>query len=96
MFKQNLVTNVWKYKLKERTRYQLKSTERNNYLIECNFTGNYTTRVKEEKELTEDQLKTRYVGKQDPKKHLEDAVIGRMEENAVTLLSSNVDKIAFK
>lgn len=56
----------------------------------------YTTRVKEEKELTEDQLKTRYVGKQDPKKHLEDAVIGRMEENAVTLLSSNVDKIAFK
>ena len=45
--KQNLVTNVWKYKLKERTRYQLKSTERNNYLIECNFTGNYTTRVKE-------------------------------------------------
>lgn len=27
----------------------------------------YTTRVKEEKELSEDQLKTRYVGKQDPK-----------------------------
>ncbi|KAG7662195.1 RPN11 [[Candida] subhashii] len=30
----------------------------------------YHQRVQEEKELTEDQLKTRYVGKQDPKKHL--------------------------
>lgn len=56
----------------------------------------YTTRVKEEKELSEDQLKTRYVGKQDPKKHLEDEVTGRMEQNVVSLLTSNVDKISFK
>lgn len=55
----------------------------------------YTTRVKEEKELTEDQLKTRYVGKQDPKKHLEDTVVNRMEENIVSLLTSNVDKVSF-
>lgn len=42
-----LVTDVWRYKLLERSKYFLKSTERNNYLIECNFAGNYTTRVKE-------------------------------------------------
>ncbi len=42
-----LVTDIWRYKLKERSKYLLKSTERNNYLIECNYAGNYTTRVKE-------------------------------------------------
>ncbi len=46
-FKPTLVTNVWRYKLKERSKYLLKSTERINYLIECNYAGNYTTRVKE-------------------------------------------------
>lgn len=56
----------------------------------------YTERVKEEKELTEDQLKTRYVGKQDPKKHLEETVATRMEENIVSLLAGNVDSISFK
>lgn len=56
----------------------------------------YTTRVKEEQELNEQQLKTRYVGKQDPKKHLEDAVNERMEENIVSLLAGNVDTLAFQ
>lgn len=45
--KSTLVTDVWRYRIKERSRYLLKSTERNNYLIECNYAGNYTTRVKE-------------------------------------------------
>lgn len=56
----------------------------------------YTTRVKEEKELTEDQLKTRYVGKQDPKKHLEETVNQRLEENIVSLLAGNIDKVSFR
>lgn len=56
----------------------------------------YTIRVKEEKELDEQQLKTRYVGKQDPKKHLEDTVNERMEENIVSLLAGNVDTLAFQ
>ena len=56
----------------------------------------YTTRVKEEQELTQEQLKTRYVGKQDPKKHLEDTVGSRMEENIVSLLAGNVDSISFR
>lgn len=55
----------------------------------------YTSRVKEEKELTDDQLKTRFVGKQDPKKHLEDTVNERMEENVVSLLTGNADTVSF-
>lgn len=56
----------------------------------------YTVRVKEEQELSEEQLKTRYVGKQDPKKHLEDAVANRMEENIVSLLVGNVNNVSFR
>jgi len=55
---------------------------------------NYTKRVEEEGGLTKDELKTRYVGKLDPKKHLED--IGRrgIEENIVTALVGMVDREA--
>lgn len=56
----------------------------------------YTQRVTEEKELSEEQLKIRYVGKQDPKKHLEDTVNERLEENIVSLLATNVDRVGFK
>lgn len=55
----------------------------------------YTSRVAEEKELTEEQLKTRYVGKQDPKKHLEETVNDRLEENIVSLLATSVDRVSF-
>ncbi|KAK9455724.1 JAB1/Mov34/MPN/PAD-1 ubiquitin protease-domain-containing protein [Dipodascopsis uninucleata] len=56
----------------------------------------YTQRVKEEKELSPEALKTRYVGKQDPKKHLEENVSKRMEDNVCVLLASMVDNISFK
>jgi len=56
----------------------------------------YTQRVAEEKDLTEEQLKTRYVGRQDPKKHLEDTVNERLEENIVSLLATNVDRVGFQ
>ncbi|ODQ64685.1 Mov34-domain-containing protein [Nadsonia fulvescens var. elongata DSM 6958] len=56
----------------------------------------YTERLKEEKELTEDQLKTRYVGKPDPKKHLEEAVEKRIEDNVVSLIAGNVNTVSFK
>lgn len=55
----------------------------------------YTTRVSEEKELDEEQLKTRYIGKQDPKKHLEDTVNERLEENIATLMVTSVDRVSF-
>lgn len=75
-----------------------KHAEENHKSVEqmVKLAEQYTTRVKEEKELTEEQLKTRYVGKQDPKKHLEDTVTNRMEENIVSLLTTNVDKLSFK
>ncbi|KAK9475284.1 JAB1/Mov34/MPN/PAD-1 ubiquitin protease-domain-containing protein [Dipodascopsis tothii] len=56
----------------------------------------YTGRVKEEKELSADALKTRYVGKQDPKKHLEENVNKRMENNIITLLAGMIDNVSFK
>jgi len=40
----------------------------------------YTKSVQEESTLTADQLKTRHVGKQDPKRHLEEAVENAMGE----------------
>lgn len=54
----------------------------------------YEKRVKEEGELTKDQLKTRYVGKVDPKKHLEELGKAGIEENIVSALVEMVDKEA--
>lgn len=56
----------------------------------------YNQRVQEEKELTEDQLKTRYVGKQDPKKHLGDTADKLIEGNITTLLTSNLNAKAIQ
>lgn len=47
----------------------------------------YVKRVEEEKTLSEDQLKTRYVGKQDPKKHLLETAEGLIEDNVVSVLT---------
>lgn len=55
----------------------------------------YTARVKEEKGLDEEQLKTRYVGKKDPKKHLDETALTRLEDNIVSLLATNVDRASF-
>ncbi|KAF4995902.1 26s proteasome regulatory subunit rpn11 [Fusarium heterosporum] len=54
----------------------------------------YETRVKEETELTKDQLKTRYVGKLDPKKHLEDVGQELIEDNIVSVSRQMIDKEA--
>ncbi|GMM34761.1 proteasome regulatory particle lid subunit [Saccharomycopsis crataegensis] len=51
----------------------------------------YSERIKEEKELTEEQLKTRYVGKQDPKKHLGQTSDKRIEDNIVSILTGQVN-----
>jgi len=45
----------------------------------------YEKRVREEDELTKDQLKTRYVGKVDPKKHIEDVGQQLIEDNIVAV-----------
>lgn len=54
----------------------------------------YEVRVKEEAELTKDQLKTRYVGKADPKKHLEDVGQQLIEDNIVSVSRQMIDKEA--
>ena len=54
----------------------------------------YVERIQEEKELTEDQLKTRYVGKQDPKKHLTEAAEKLIEDNTLSIVKGNVDRLA--
>lgn len=56
----------------------------------------YNERVTEEKTLLEEQLKTRYVGKQDPKKHLTDTSEKIIEENITSLLTSNVNSLAIQ
>lgn len=56
----------------------------------------YNQRVQEEKELLEDQLKTRYVGKQDPKKHLGDTADLAIEENVTSLLTGNLNALAIQ
>ena len=54
----------------------------------------YEKRVKEETELSKDQLKTRYVGKVDPKKHLEDVGQHLIEDNIVSVSRQMIDKEA--
>ena len=54
----------------------------------------YTKRVTEENTLSKEELKTRYVGKLDPKKHLADLGRITMEENIVGTLLEMVDKEA--
>lgn len=56
----------------------------------------YNQRVSEEKELTEEQLKTRYVGKQDPKKHLSDTAEKLIDDNIKVLLTGGVDSLAIR
>lgn len=54
----------------------------------------YEKRVKEETELSEEQLKTRYVGKLDPKKHIEDVGQRLIEDNIVSVNRQMIDKEA--
>src|SRR5690242_19953387 len=54
----------------------------------------YEKRVREETELTKEQLKTRYVGKVDPKKHIEDVGQQLIEDNIVAVSRQMIDKEA--
>ncbi|RMZ76493.1 hypothetical protein DV738_g4951, partial [Chaetothyriales sp. CBS 135597] len=54
----------------------------------------YEKRVREENELTKEQLKTRYVGKVDPKKHIEDVGQQLIEDNIVAVSRQMIDKEA--
>jgi len=70
----------------------VKNKERLQKLV--SLSEGYEVRVKEEAELTKDQLKTRYVGKVDPKKHLEDVGQQIIEDNIVSVSRQMIDKEA--
>ena len=50
-----------------------------------NLAEAYNKSVQEETTMTPEQLKTRHVGKQDPKRHLENAVEKAMGDQVSTL-----------
>lgn len=52
--------------------------------------ASYTKSVQEESTLTPEQLKTRHVGKLDPKRHLEEAVEKAMGEQVTQSLAMGV------
>ncbi|KAK8198768.1 multicatalytic endopeptidase [Zalaria obscura] len=54
----------------------------------------YEKRVKEETELSKEQLRTRYVGKVDPKKHIETVGMELIEDNIVSVARQMIDKEA--
>ncbi|KAL6939843.1 multicatalytic endopeptidase [Hanseniaspora osmophila] len=56
----------------------------------------YSKRIEEEKTLSEQELKTRYVGKQDPKKHLAETAETALEANIVSSLTAGVNAAAIK
>ncbi|CAG8635533.1 15805_t:CDS:2, partial [Racocetra fulgida] len=49
--------------------------------------------IQEESTMTADQLKTRHVGKQDPKRHLEESVEEVMSNNIVMALGTMIDSV---
>ncbi len=55
----------------------------------------YNKSLQEEKSMTTEQLVTRHVGKQDPKRHLEDMVEKGMVENIVPCNGSMLDALSF-
>lgn len=92
----NLHKNTWQSGLKmadfnHRDHENLHNTEKM-----VNVAKLYNQRVSEEKELLEDQLKTRYVGKQDPKKHLSDTAELVIEDNVTSLLTNNINSLAIQ
>lgn len=55
----------------------------------------YNKSVQEEYTLTPEQLKTRHVGKEDPKRHLEANVEQVMSNNIVVALGTMLDSVSF-
>ncbi|CAG8486882.1 10855_t:CDS:2 [Paraglomus brasilianum] len=55
----------------------------------------YNKSVQDESTMTPEQLKTRHVGKQDPKRHLEESVEDVMSNNIVMSLGTMIDSVSF-
>jgi len=68
-------------------------TEENEEMMKkmLSLAEQYNKSVIEETTMTEEQLKTRHVGKQDPKRHLQESVEQNMDSNIVQCLSAMLD-----
>ena len=55
----------------------------------------YNKSIIESGTLNEQELKTRHVGKKDPKKHLEDGVHTAMSINIIQCLGTMLDAVSF-
>ena len=55
----------------------------------------YNKSVQDEMKLTPAELKIRYVGKQDPTRHLDDLVEATMADNIVQNIGVGVDALVF-
>jgi len=55
----------------------------------------YNKSVQEEETMTQEQLKTRHVGKQDPKRHLQEKVEDMMSSNIVQTLRTMTNTVIF-
>lgn len=92
----NLHKEKWQSGLKM---YDYKEKETQNLEATQNLVRiakQYSKRVEEERELSEEELKTRYVGKQDPKKHLAETSDDVLENNIVSVLTAGVNSVAIK
>lgn len=79
------------YDYEEKEHQNLETTQR---LVK--IAKQYSKRIEEERELSEEELKTRYVGKQDPKKHLSETSDAALENNIVSVLTAGVNSVAIK
>ncbi|CRG88131.1 26S proteasome regulatory subunit rpn11 [Talaromyces islandicus] len=88
----NLHKHVWTEALQMNDFHEdgERNVERMQRLVE--LAEGYEKRVKEESTLTKEQLKTRYVGKVDPKKHIEDVGQELIEDNIVAVSRQMIDK----
>jgi 26S proteasome regulatory subunit N11 len=57
---------------------------------------NYDKALEEEEKMTPEQLAIKNVGKQDPKRHLEEKVDTLMNTNIVQCLGAMLDAVVFK
>lgn len=92
----NLHKEQWQSGLKmhdyrEKEQNNLKATQQMVKIAEL-----YSKRIEEERDLTEEELKTRYVGKQDPKKHLSETAESVLEDNIISVLTAGVNSVAIK
>ncbi|KAI5480919.1 hypothetical protein MNV49_006729 [Pseudohyphozyma bogoriensis] len=90
----NLHKKNWTEGLKLQDWGQLKTSNEESIKKMLALSQTYTASVKEEATLTAQQLKTRHVGKQDPKRHLEEAVERAMGDSILQSLGTMLTCLA--